>query len=43
MAADGRKGTTIKSIVWILRKINRHVDLMNPDAVKLYIAYLIVL
>jgi len=40
MAADGRKRATIKSVVWTLRTLNRHVDLMNPDAVKLHIANL---
>jgi integrase len=40
MAADGRKRATIKSAVWTLRTLNRHVDLMNPDAVKLHIANL---
>ena len=32
MAADGRKRATIKSAVWTLRTLNRHIDLMNPDA-----------
>ncbi|MCW4055078.1 MAG: hypothetical protein NWE84_09230 [Candidatus Bathyarchaeota archaeon] len=36
MAADGRKRATMKYAVWTLRKLNRHVDLMNPDAAKLY-------
>jgi hypothetical protein len=40
MAADGRKRATIKSATWTLRTINGHADLMNPDAVKLYIANL---
>ena len=34
MAADGRKRATIKSAVWKLRSLNRHVNLMNPEAVN---------
>ena len=40
MAASGRKRATLKSAVWTLRKLNRHVDLMNLAAVKLYISNL---
>ena len=40
MAADGRKRSTIKSAVWTLRSLNREVDLMNPEAVKLCISNL---
>jgi len=34
MASDGRKRATIKSATSTLRKLNREVDLMNPEAVK---------
>ena len=38
MASDGRKRATVKSATWTLRLINRHADLMNPEAVKKYIS-----
>ena len=40
MVADGRKRATIRSAVWTLRTLNRRVDLMNPEAVKLATANL---
>jgi hypothetical protein len=40
MTANGRKRNTVKGTMKTLRELNRHVDLMNPDAVKLYISNL---
>ena len=40
MTADGRKRNTVKGTMKTLRELDRHVDLMNPDAVKLYISNL---
>ena len=40
MASDGRKKATLKSAIWTLRQINKHTDLMNPEAVKKYISEL---
>ena len=38
MASDGRKRATIKSSTQTLRILNKNVNLMEPEAVKLYIA-----
>jgi integrase len=38
MQANGKAWNTIHSVCSTLRQLNRHVDLMNPDAVKLYIS-----
>jgi hypothetical protein len=38
MTADGRKRATIKSATSTLRMLNRHVNLMNPEAVKIFIS-----
>jgi integrase len=38
MASDGRKRATIKSSTQTLRILNKNVNLMEPEAVKLYVA-----
>jgi integrase len=38
MKAKGLKRSTVKSAYKTLRELNRHVDLMNPEAVKLHIS-----
>jgi integrase len=40
MLADGKKLNTRKQVCNTLRGLNRHVDLMNPEEVKLYISSL---
>jgi integrase len=38
MLADGKKLNTRKQVCKTVRRLNRHVDLMNPETVKLFIS-----
>jgi integrase len=40
MLANGLKKHTRRQVFYTLRDLNRHVDLMNPEAVKLHLATL---
>ncbi len=40
LTGNGKKPSTIKSCMKTLRELNRHVDLMNPEQVKIYIGTL---
>lgn len=40
MIADGLKRNTKRPVFCTLRELNRHVDLMNSEAAKLYIGSL---
>jgi integrase len=40
MTANGKAWNTMHSVCSTLRELNRHVDLMNPEAVKLHISTL---
>ena len=38
LQANGKAENTIKSVIYTLKRLNRETDLMNPEAVKGFIA-----